>query len=212
VDEGHEHQLEQTREAGGRRGDTQERRDRHRRSLVGVGGPELERDRADLEREPDHHEEDGRVRERLLRPGQLLEAGAHRRELEVSREPVDQAHPVEHHRRGQDADQEELQPALVPLDVGLPERGHQEPGGGDELESEEQHQQVAGGRHQQTAEERREEQEVVLALVEAALAEVAVRDQQHHRRGRHEERLEHDREGVHLIGPAEGRPIALPDQ
>ena len=69
VNESHEHQLEQPRESGGGRRDAQERRHRHGRSLVRVRSPELERNGTDLEGEPHHHEEDGRVGEGLLRPG-----------------------------------------------------------------------------------------------------------------------------------------------
>ena len=53
-----EHQLQQAREARGLGGDGEERRDRHRRTLVGVRRPELERERRHLEREADDHEQD----------------------------------------------------------------------------------------------------------------------------------------------------------
>jgi hypothetical protein len=141
ADEGHEHQLEEPREPGRLRRDREERGHRHRRALVGVGSPELERERRDLEREADDDEQDRRVREREL---PTFEAGERRGDLGetglTAGHAVDQAHPEEHHRRRQHADQEELQPGLVRPDVGLPERRHQEPRCRDQLERDEQHQ------------------------------------------------------------------------
>ena len=50
--------VEQRDEAAGLRRDGQERGHRGGRALVGVGRPEVEGHRADLEREPDEREED----------------------------------------------------------------------------------------------------------------------------------------------------------
>ena len=211
VHERHEHQLQEPGEPGGLRGDREERGHGDRRSLVGVGCPELEGHRAHLEREPHDHEQDRRVGEGPLRAGEPAETRGHLVEPRGPREPDDHAHPVEHHGRGQDADDEELEPALVALHVALAERCHQEPGGRDELERDEQHQQVTRRGHQHAPEERREQQEVVLALVEPALTEVAQRDGQHRDGGTQEEHLEEHRERVHDVVAAERRAL-LADQ
>ena len=175
----------------------QERRDRDRRALVGVGRPELEGERGDLEREAHHDEQDRRERHRLLGRIELAERGGDRVEPRLSPgQPVDQAHPEEHHGRRQHADQEELQAALDAGHVPLAERRHQEPRRRDELQRDEQHQQVARRGHQQTAEERREQQEVVLALVVAGLVEVPARDREDDHGGHEEEDLEQDGEVV----------------
>ena len=50
--------LMQRDEPAGLRRDREERGDRRGRALVGVGRPEVERHRADLEREPDERQED----------------------------------------------------------------------------------------------------------------------------------------------------------
>ena len=66
-EEAEEDDREQRHEAAGLRRDREERGDRGRRAFVGVRRPEVERDRADLEREPDEGQEDRDDQQRLVR-------------------------------------------------------------------------------------------------------------------------------------------------
>ena len=94
--EADEQQRQQRDEAGRLRGHRQERGDRRRRALVGVGRPGVERHRRDLEREADDDEHDGERDHRLV-AGLASTAAAMPVEQRRAGHAVEQRHAVEHH-------------------------------------------------------------------------------------------------------------------
>ena len=112
-----------------------------RRTLVGVGRPEVERHRADLEREADQGEED-RGREQRGRVACWRSAMMSVSSVE-SGHAVHERHAVEHHGGRQHADEEVLQRRLVRLRVVLAPAREDERRDRDRLERHEDRDEVA---------------------------------------------------------------------
>ena len=125
--------------------DRQERGDRRRRALVRVGGPGVERHRAHLEAEADddEHDRQGVQAAELAVGGDVGgDVGEQRRVGDA----VQQAHPVEHDRAGEHAEQEVLHARLVALRVALAPRGQHVGGDGQELQGDEHADEIAAPR------------------------------------------------------------------
>ena len=125
--------------------------------------------------------------------------------------PVEERHAVEHHGRGEHAEQEVLHARLVALLVPLAPRGQHVGGDGEQLEGDEDADQVAAGGHHHHAQDRGQQQEVVLALVVVALLHVGGRQQDDDVPGQQEERLQHQREVVDHVAAAEHRAVRAVD-
>ena len=151
---------------------TEERGDRRGGTLVSVGGPGVERHGADLEGEADDHEHDADTSMpptlaplAVMLRSDVAQQGA-------AGNPVQQAHPVEHDRAGEHAEQVVLHARLVALRVPLAPRGHHVGRDRQELEGDEHADQVARTRHHHHAEHAAEQQHVVLALVVLAVLDL----------------------------------------
>ena len=160
VDEEPDHQ----REGRGLRPHRQVRRDGHRRALVGVGSPHVERHRGDLERqpryekrEPDLHAEPGVGHLRQERPD-LLEAGR-------AQQPVYLADAVQHQGGRERPQQDVLGPGLVGFGVVAVERDEHVEAEAQQLQRNVRRQQLAGRYHQHHGEHGEQQDAVVLARV-----------------------------------------------
>ena len=127
--------AEHRHEAARLRGNRQEGGDGRGRALIGVGRPEVERDGADLEREPAEREE---YRDREHRGGvvvaDVLGDATQQRGAGLTE---DEGHAVEHDRRGQHADEEVLDRGFVRSLVVLAPTGEHERRDGDGLQCDE---------------------------------------------------------------------------
>ncbi len=136
VGEGDEDHEDQRHETGRLRRHRQERGDRRRRALVGVGRPRVERHGRDLEGEPAHHEHDGddlRGRSGCL---DAIEAPMSTSFVEPV-VPYSRLMPYSSTARGEHAEQVVLDARLVALAVALAPGGEHVGGDRQQLERDE---------------------------------------------------------------------------
>ena len=173
-------------------------------AFVGVGRPEVERDRRDLEPEPGEEEQDGEDHRRFR--GVVTDHGRQLVEAHHPGEAEEEGHAEEHHRRRQHAEDEVLERRLVGADVALPPPGQQVEGAGGQLEPDEEDDEVAARRHHHRAEQRREDHQVVLALPVAVRLDVRHRHQQHDVGADQQQALQREGEAVDDERAVEHRP------
>jgi hypothetical protein len=129
----------------------------------------------------------------------VLDAGEDR----GARDAVQQRHPVEHHGRGEHAEQEVLHARFVAPQVPLAPRRQHVGRDGQELEGHEDAHEVAARGDHHHPEHGREEEHVVLPVVVVALLHVVRRHEDDDVGGEQEEALEHKGEVVDDVGAVE---------
>ena len=152
---GHQHERRRAfrhhRQVGGHR---------RRRALIGVGGPEVERDQRNLEPQPREEEDHGHDLQRRTR-----NARRHIVEIERPGRPVEERDSIEHQPAGEEGAEDVLRTRLGRITLVLVERhqtGHRHRS---QLHADKEKQEVARADHQIHAQQRREGQDVELALL-----------------------------------------------
>jgi hypothetical protein len=198
---GHEHPDER-----GHRRDLrdhgQEARRRRGRAIEHVRHPEVERDRRDLEAEPDQHERERQPRPRRIGPGQR---GADLGEVQAAGEAVQEGEPVPHDGERGRPEQQELERGLERARVAADQRGEEVAPEARHLEEQEEQAEVVGGGEPDRS-ERREHQRHRRVRCVRVPAKVRGEHGEGRERSDEDEQLGDLREAIEPIGPVEHRP------
>ena len=188
--------------------DAQIARDGGWRTLVGVGGPEVEGHERNLEAQS--AEEEDQSHEQQRRAALARDLQGHVVEVERAAHAVEEADAEEHHAAGECGGEDELRcclGAVVAVEVEGHHRGQRY---GGHLQAEEEQEEVAGAHHHEHTQQGAHREHIELALADAALLprDPGLAHQDNDERAQGEDRLDDRHSGIGLIHAAEGRGLA----